>query len=1060
MGVRMRAKVVLNIILLLLLGSMAMEPLLVPAPENRVDASMLDPGEPTRFPMSSPWPMFKQNMGGTGLSPYNTSKNPGRLKWEFRTTGMLSSPVIDRNNNIYFTSDDGYLFSLYPNGTLRWKTILNTTGFTESPALTSDSRVIIHSLDGGLYSYDLTGDLDWYADTGYLGINPPILTYNGTILVASVNRSLNSNEPVLLGFHMNGKLDWIWEGEDTTGVQYFCVQPDGTIVIPASKEPVYLVNRDGTNRSSIIAFSNVETSVISDEDGYVYFGTTSMGVVKVDPDGLPVVYHWGDATPRGSFISPSLGPDGTLIVNSFGGSMDATSSGGGDKWLYEFAPPTSPTRGSNPSVGSDGSIFFGREDVGAIALHPNGTLRWKLASLNVSSHVPVIGQDGTVYYPGNNGSMYAVGMIPPKSPVLSATNAGGKVALSWSVPSFDGGSDIIVYSIYRGFSPGMLGLYDEFGAGTTTYTDPMVTLGREYYYAVTATSRIGESPYSNIVKVIPARAPDPPILTDAYPEGDTIVVKWDPPENTNGAPLEEYHIYREEQGVAGSVMETVPANTTMFVDRTAQFHTSYTYSVTAVNSAGESRPSDRATARLITAPTAPLNPEAVFMKEDGHVLVTWDPPESDGGMEPLNYELERTTNGFNLATISGGSTSPDYYDTSVEMDNLYSYRVRASNGLYTSNPTSWFDVITLDVPNSPRNLTASHGDGNITLAWRSPVERRYNELLGYRLKVFSITGSRWELSREKEVMPGHLTHTESDLINGIVYGFNLTAFNSAGESLEVSVFSTPSGYPDPPDKIAVTTNGRDALLSWEQPKNDGGSPITSYLVYRRIGPGGFQFLARTPSNVTSMKDPGLEKEVTYGYHVLSENTRGVSEPSREVSITLDRSYFIPPAPKDMYVEVNNVSIVVRWSHPANNELFGIEKYAVYRLQEGTLQPVVYVLPSHFLFFNDTNVEQGVNYTYWMTSRNSAGESRPTYNITTHIPVWKHPVKPPPAEEGESGSNTGWIFLGAAMGALLIITALVVVYLMQKGEGFSPPPDNEILTSSMDGDKVKGREGAP
>ncbi|MFW3147302.1 MAG: hypothetical protein ACMUIE_10895, partial [Thermoplasmatota archaeon] len=98
--------------------------------------------------------------------------------------------------------------------------------------------------------------------------------------------------------------------------------------------------------------------------------------------------------------------------------------------------------------------------------------------------------------------------------------------------------------------------------------------------------------------------------------------------------------------------------------------------------------------------------------------------------------------------------------------------------------------------------------------------------------------------------------------------------------------------------------------------------------------------------------------------------------------------------------------------------------------------------------------------YWMTSRNSAGESRPTYNITTHIPVWKHPVKPPPAEEGESGSNTGWIFLGAAMGALLIITALVVVYLMQKGEGFSPPPDNETLTSSVDGDKVKGREGAP
>ena len=44
----------------------------------------------------SPWPMFRQNLRHTGVSPYDTSGNPGKLKWDF-TTGdyVLSSPTID-----------------------------------------------------------------------------------------------------------------------------------------------------------------------------------------------------------------------------------------------------------------------------------------------------------------------------------------------------------------------------------------------------------------------------------------------------------------------------------------------------------------------------------------------------------------------------------------------------------------------------------------------------------------------------------------------------------------------------------------------------------------------------------------------------------------------------------------------------------------------------------------------------------------------------------------------------------------------------------------------------
>ena len=35
---------------------------------------------------NSPWPMFRGNLNHTGLSPYDTSTNLGKLKWSFMTS--------------------------------------------------------------------------------------------------------------------------------------------------------------------------------------------------------------------------------------------------------------------------------------------------------------------------------------------------------------------------------------------------------------------------------------------------------------------------------------------------------------------------------------------------------------------------------------------------------------------------------------------------------------------------------------------------------------------------------------------------------------------------------------------------------------------------------------------------------------------------------------------------------------------------------------------------------------------------------------------------------------
>ena len=38
---------------------------------------------------SAPWPMFHHDLAHTGLSPYDTSANPGLQKWKFPTSARF-----------------------------------------------------------------------------------------------------------------------------------------------------------------------------------------------------------------------------------------------------------------------------------------------------------------------------------------------------------------------------------------------------------------------------------------------------------------------------------------------------------------------------------------------------------------------------------------------------------------------------------------------------------------------------------------------------------------------------------------------------------------------------------------------------------------------------------------------------------------------------------------------------------------------------------------------------------------------------------------------------------
>src|SRR5437016_6224102 len=208
-------------------------------------------------------------------------------------------------------------------------------------------------------------------------------------------------------------------------------------------------------------------------------------------------------------------------------------------------PVSDPVRGSHAKLPREPDRTRLRWTVWILALMFVGAslVGSLLASLSISigpgDHIHAISDRSTV----------APLLLPtqPSAPQnLQAVAGDGQVTLTWQPPSDDGGSPILLYTIYRGNASGGESFLITVPL-VTTYTDAAVTNGVTYYYKVSATNAIGEGPKSNEASATPsapATPPGAPQALTATPADTTVSLTWSPPVSNGRSPLTNHKIYR------------------------------------------------------------------------------------------------------------------------------------------------------------------------------------------------------------------------------------------------------------------------------------------------------------------------------------------------------------------------------------------------------------------------------------------------------------------------------------------------------------------------------------
>lgn len=318
-----------------------------------------------------------------------------------------------------------------------------------------------------------------------------------------------------------------------------------------------------------------------------------------------------------------------------------------------------------------------------------------------------------------SATTYPLPTVSVTATALSSTS----VALSWTAGD-SGGPGITNYSVYRN---GTL-------LTTTTstgYTDSGLSAGTGYSYTVTAHDTAGDSGSGSAT----VSAYSTPVVSVSATtlSSSSIALSWSASDN-GGPGLRSYSVYRN-----GTLLTSTSA--TAYTDGGLAPGTSYTYTVTALDAAGD--PGSGTVAKSTYA--LPSVSVAANSLSPSSISISWTAGDS-GGPGIASYSLYR--NGALLTT----TTSTSYTDTGLAVSTSYSYTVTAvdtagDSATGAATQATWYQITSgtgasiSPLYTSVGPVPAVCGGGNGPCQYF--VTQAYGSKLNVRTSTNSTTACPW-----------------------------------------------------------------------------------------------------------------------------------------------------------------------------------------------------------------------------------------------------------------------------------------------------------------------------
>jgi fibronectin type 3 domain-containing protein len=592
----------------------------------------------------------------------------------------------------------------------------------------------------------------------------------------------------------------------------------------------------------------------------------------------------------------------------------------------------------------------------------------------------------------------------PLAPLMLEAMAGrGNVSLTWHHPSDTGGLPLLGYRLFRGRSPLEMDHCADLGV-VDGYVDVDVMVARSYSYAILAYNAMGNGSLSWNVTAVPFDVPGVPssLLVSG---GDSLVtLRWGPPSTGSGVPLLGYHILRGPSSDSLRPFATVDASVMGFNDTSVVNGVTFYYTVEAFNKAGDGPP-------FVVLSATPLGPPGIVRNlvgqaGDSMVTISWDPPETDGGLPIDGYRVLRGSRPADLRLVKELEATSFSEGGLPNGVGIY-YQVIAFNGVGLGPPSDVVLIIPADPPGPPLDIFVEASVGLVNISWLPPTFDGGSGIIHYRV-YRGLHSEGLELLATVAEVP--LWFVDGGLDAGTTYNYAVTAVTAAGEGpLSRLISATPFGLASAPlDLKAVAGSGR-VVLTWRRPVSDGGEPISGYVVLRGNSSDALSELERSLGDLT-YTDRSVVDGVTYFYAIAAVNAVGSGAMSETAQATPQQIRSAPGKIGALAVEIEGVEVNLEWTPPEEDGGSPVTGYVVLRGVSGDSLEIVANL-GPVTTWTDTAVERGKTYFYTVAATNGVGQGEALTASEVNVP--KETVRSPGFEA---------ISTGAALAAAILVMA--------------------------------------
>jgi titin len=570
--------------------------------------------------------------------------------------------------------------------------------------------------------------------------------------------------------------------------------------------------------------------------------------------------------------------------------------------------------------------------------------------------------------------------------VVSATSQSGGVNLSWTANS----SNANGFGIESSADGVNFTQIDTVAVGSTSYFDVNGTSAS--YYRVYAFNDSGNSGYSNtaFAGTLLSDVPVAPTNLTASPlSSSQVEVAW----SDNAQTETGYSIERSTDGTTFTLLATVGADATSFLDTGLTTQTTYWYRVQAFNAAGDSDYSNTS-AGMTDVDTPPITPSQLTatVVTPSTVTLAW----SNNSSNSDGYTIERSTDGVNYAPITVvGPTETRYADINLASWTTLFYRVWGFNGAGASGYDTVTIVFPLTTPGDPSNLSVVTFDNGMpvpgqvntaeaTLTWTN------NTVSPNLEEGFTIERSNdgVNFTQIATTAAGVTTLTDTNLAGNVTYYYRVRAFNINGYSNYSNTGSGTTPYSIPPTPQALTptpVSDTEIDLFWTENYADPASfnvqeSLTKSHGWVKIA----TVLPTEGGNVTTYAVTGLTPGTTYWFRIQAANTTGHSRASAVRSGTT-----FPADPSSLMAAAylpNQINL--SWVNNSNADGTSIERSTddVNFTQVGSVGTGITT-------YQDTSgIEGGILYYYRVRAYNSGGDSNYS-NTASVLAITTPPASP-------------------------------------------------------------------